>query len=381
MSSKLPVVIYRHHLLAPSETFVRGQAEALKQFSPYYLGSRRLVPSLQLPEERTLVLHRGGLQGALSKVFYNFWGLAPTLMRRIREINPVLIHAHFGPDGVLVMPLARALKLPLLVTFHGFDASVKHEDAKPSFGRWIYLHRREKLKREAQLFIAVSQAVKEKLLDQGFPPDKIVVHYIGVDTELFQPDPMVKRKPIVLFVGRLVEKKGCEYLIQSMSKVQAIIPEVELIIIGDGPLRASLEELAGKTLQRYRFLGVQPPDSVRHWMNQSQVFSVPSVTAKSGDLEGFGLVFAEAQAMGLPIVSFSTGGIPEAVAHDETGFLASERNSEELAAYILRLLEDQVLWQRFSQKGQQRVQTLFNLHTQTLALESIYENRVLRGNS
>jgi glycosyltransferase involved in cell wall biosynthesis len=84
-------------------------------------------------------------------------------------------------------------------------------------------------------------------------------------------------------------------------------------------------------------------------------------------------VFVEAQAMGLPVISFANGGIPEAVTHGETGFLAAERDWKVLAEYILHLLEDEILWQRFSQKGQERVRTMFNLRSQTRALEEIYD--------
>lgn len=162
-----------------------------------------------------------------------------------------------------------------------------------------------------------------------------------------------------------------------MSKVQAIRPEVELVVIGNGPLRSALEQLAGELLCRYRFLGTQSPESVQAWMNRAQVFSVPSITAKSGDAEGFGIVFAEAQAMGLPVVSFASGGVVEAVAHGETGFLATERDWEALAKHIIYLLKDETLRQQFSQKGQERVRTLFNLHNQTRVLEDIYDS-VLR---
>ena len=125
---------------------------------------------------------------------------------------------------------------------------------------------------------------------------------------------------------------------------------------------------------------MQPPDLVLTWMNKAKVFSVPSITAKSGDSEGFGMVFAEAQAMGLPVASFASGGIPEAVADGETGLLTHERDSEGLAACILRLLEDQELWQRLSQNGQERVRTIFNLHAQTRVLESLYQERILCRN-
>lgn len=376
MPKKPAVIIYCDHLLPPSATFVRSQAEALERFIPYYGGSRR-VPGLSLPEERTLVVNQGGLLGKTSEVSYKLWGLAPAFFRRIRKLNPVLIHAHFGPDGARVLPLVRDLALPLIVTFHGYDATMKDEYARRSYSYRVYLSRREVLKREARLFIAVSEFIKEKLLEQSFPPDKVVEHYIGVAPETFRPDLGVPREPMVLFVGRLIEKKGCEYLIRAMSRVQAVRPEVELVVIGDGPLRPTLEQLAGELLCRYRFLGVQSPEIVQAWMNRAQVFSVPSITADSGDSEAFGIVFAEAQAMGLPVVSFATGGVAEAVAHGETGFLAVERDWKALAEHIMHLLKDETLWQQFSQKGQERVRTLFNLHRQTSALEDIYDS-VLR---
>jgi glycosyltransferase involved in cell wall biosynthesis len=151
------------------------------------------------------------------------------------------------------------------------------------------------------------------------------------------------------------------------------MPEVELVIIGDGPLGPTLKQLAKETLHRYRFLGVQPPESVQAWMNRAKVFCVPSVTATSGDSEGFGMVFAEAQAMGLPVVSCATGGIPEAVAHGETGFLVAERDWEGLAGYILLLLKKDGLWHRFSVAGQSRTRALFNLQKQTRVLEETYK--------
>ena len=370
---KPAVVVYCDHLLLFSQTFVLAQGEGLQQFTPYYVGSR-LVKDLTLPAERTLVVNRGGTLGKVREVPHKFWGIAPTFYRRVQQLDPVLIHAHFGVGGALALPLKRRLKVPMLVTFHGFDATVKDEYARHSYyGLRVYLKRKQALKHQAQLFITVSEFIKGKLLEQGFPSDKLLVHYIGVDTETFQADPDVPREPLVLFVGRLVEKKGCEYLIRAMSKVQAVMPEANLVVIGDGPLRPILEQLAAKTLRRYRFLGVQPAESVQTWMNRASVFSVPSITAASGDAEGFGIVFAEAQAMGLPVVSFASGGIPEAVAHSKTGFLVAERDSDGLAAYILQLLKDKELWQCFSQKSQERVLTKFNLHSQTRALEDIYK--------
>jgi glycosyltransferase involved in cell wall biosynthesis len=158
-----------------------------------------------------------------------------------------------------------------------------------------------------------------------------------------------------------------------MVQVQTIMPDVELVIIGDGPLRLQLEKLAAKSLNRYRFLGLQPPELVKSWMNRSLLLAAPSVTSATGDSEGLPTVIVEAQAMGVPVVGSIHAGIPQAVVHGDTGFLAAERDWNTLATHILRILQDPILWQRFSLNGQQRVRSLFDLHKQTRVLESIYE--------
>ena len=264
---------------------------------------------------------------------FKLFGIAPGLVERLRAVDPVLIHSHFGPDGLRALPLARKLSLPLIVTFHGSDATatdVRH--VKAPFGHRRYLVQRGVLRHGATLFIAVSEFIRRKLLEQQFPPDKIVVHYIGVDTKLFSPV-QGEQESTVLFVGRLADRKGAEFLIRAMAEVQKENPATELILIGDGVLRGDLEKLASKNLKRYRFLGVQPPNVVREWLDRASVFCAPSIKVRSGEEEAFGMVFAEAQAMEKPVVSFATGGVPEAVLHGETGFLAPDRDWQTLAQY------------------------------------------------
>jgi colanic acid/amylovoran biosynthesis glycosyltransferase len=120
------------------------------------------------------------------------------------------------------------------------------------------------------------------------------------------------------------------------------------------------------------FAGQQKPEVVRDWLQVAQVFSVPSVTVESGISEGFGLVFAEAQAMGVPVVSFRTGGIPEAVEDGTTGFLGNERDWEFLAHHIKLLLEDSELRKGFSIAAVSRAKEHFDLARQTAALEDFY---------
>lgn len=372
------VVMFSSLLLPPSQTFIKAQAEELQQFIPYYIGCRR-VEGLSLPADRTGVINPGNLSGKTQEALFKLSGFAPKLYRQVQQLNPVLIHAQFGLSGALALPWARSLKVPLLVHFRGADATVKPEHARySSLNHWVYFRRIAALKRETRLFLTVSQFIRDKLLEQGFPPEKVRPHYHGVDVTHFRPDPTLSRQPVVLFVGRLTEKKGGEYLIRAMAQVQTILPDTELVMIGDGPLRSELETLAAKQLRRYQFLGVQPQTVVKDWMNRARLLATPSVTAAQGDSEGLPNVVLEAQAMALPVVSTLHAGIPEAVIHGETGFLSPERDIEGLADHSLRLLKDPDLWRRFSLKGREHVQAHFNRHQQTRVLEEIYDG-ILRN--
>lgn len=372
------VLIYADPLLTPSMTFVRSQGMALKIFSPVFIGPRLLSGGLTLPDDRVVTMHecgpRAGPLNKLREAPFKVFGYDPIFFRRARSFKPVLLHAHFGPAALTSLPLARWLEVPLVATFHGYDATVSDEEARqsPRYTYRDYVRRRRELEGGSSLLIAVSNFIRDEMTRQGFPASKIVVHYIGVDTELFRPDPSIKREPIVLFVGRLAEKKGCEFLIRAMSKVQFAFPQTELVIIGDGPLRGELESLAGQALVRCRFLGYQPPEIVRRWLNRARVFAAPSLRARSGDADGYPIAFAEAQAMELPVVSFASGGILEAVCNGETGFLVPECDTEGLTHNLQQLLRDEMLCARMGEAARRRVCTQFDLRTQTAKLEELY---------
>jgi len=333
----------------------------------------RTVEGLRVPAERCELLVEPGWLNRARRLFCEVFGPSEHQVARVRALSPALIHAHFGPDATHAMPLARALGVPLLVTHHGYDVTT--EDRALARSPWLrfYLKRRAGLYQAAALVLCVSQFIREKAVRKGAPPHKTLVHYIGIDIAGFTPDASVARSDIVLFVGRLVENKGCEQLLQAMRLAQRSRPECRLVIIGEGPLRPRLEQAARElALRHVSFLSTEPAGLVRYWMNRARVFSVPSVTVDSGASEGFGMVFAEAQAMGLPVASFDTGGIPEAVVHGETGLLARERDTAGLAQNIIALLSDGSMWERFSDAGRRRARELFDIRRQTAALEDIY---------
>ena len=224
MTSLRPtVIIFCDHLLYLSETFIRAQAQALREFKPVYAGSRR-VRGLELPEGSAYTISAGNASGRVREIFFKLFGKAPNLVERLRALDPVLVHAHFGPDGLRALPLARQIGVPLIVTFHGSDATmVRPRRNEVPFGHHRYLANKAVLQHGASLFLAVSDFIRGKLLEQNFPPERVVVHYTGVDTNLFSPA-RIAIEPVVLFVGRLSERKGPHHLIRAMASVQQESP-------------------------------------------------------------------------------------------------------------------------------------------------------------
>lgn len=380
-----PIIIYRDELLPYSETFIPAQVEHYSTYRGVYVGTSRTTQAALIPVEKSIVLSDFVSSPAAWKTAFKLAGVIyPGWFNALRALSPRLIHAHFGLDGVFALPLAQRLQIPLIVTFHGYFATADIQlspnltfasnffKQRGKFFRELYVRRRDRLFQNAHCGIAVSDFIRSQLIAKGYPSDKIQVHYIGIDVDQFVPNFKGEREPVVLFVGRLVEKKGCQYLIRAMSQVQAAMPEVELVVIGNGALKSTLEELAKNTLKRYRFLGAQPSTVVREWMNRASVLCAPSVTTAIGESEGLPIVVLEAMAMQLPVVSSFHAGIPEAIAHAETGFLAAEKDWQSLAQNILILLQNRELQNQFAIAARNRVEQQFNLKHNTAKLEAYY---------
>ena len=361
------VLIYRTDLLPISETFIKAQADALRGFQPRYIGLCRSLKSLEIPSDAILLAGLPSVATRIRKRFYWTTGIAPGFHSNAASFHPDLLHAHFGPDGITAMRIADAVQCPLIVTLHGYDISLPRMSSIYP-GLW----------KRASLFLCVSNFIRRKAIEAGFPEEKLRVHYIGIDRSKFKPASIEAKPDSVLFVSRLVQKKGCEYLLRAMSIVQRSRPDSELTVIGDGVLRQPLEDLAKQLNLRCRFLGAQPSNAVREALQSTRLFCVPSVTAENGDSEGLGMVFAEAQAMGVPVVSFAHGGIPEVVQDGSTGLLAPEYDYEKLADGILRYLTDEEFWQQSRARGIAWIQKQFDLTTQTIELEEIYSDVIAK---
>lgn len=369
------VLIYRSDILPASETFIAAQAHALRRFAPFFIGLRHLHHGLPIDREEMLALTQdNAVPDRLRRRFFLESGIAPRFFHALQLQRPVLLHAHFAVDAAAALPIHRNLRLPLVVTLHGYDATMSDEALRHTAAGRVYLRRKAQLRERASLFLCVSDHIRRQAVDRGVPERKLRTLPIGVDLNLFAPDPLRShsRDPIVLFVGRLVEKKGCAHLISAMTAVHQRHPAAKLLIVGDGPLLDPLRAQALASPAPITFLGTQPPAVVRDLMHRASVLGFPSVVASTGDTEGLPIVLCEAQAIGLPIAAFHGPGVDEAVVGEETALLVPSRDERALAGAISAILSDSELAARLAAAGRQRAELHFSLAEQTSRLEDLY---------
>ena len=384
---KNKVLVYKPDLLPYSETFIKEQMLSYRSWHGVLVGHRRIPHGLPLDglDVRLLLNDPPGRGVERLWRLRRWWGMtSKTEVRRLAAENARLFHAHFGTVAVDIWPLVRALSLPMIVTLHGYDINIYREwweAGQGGFRRRNYPKQLLALAREPRVhFIAVSEAIRRRAIDFGIPAEKITVRYIGVDRERFKPCglPITQRPRRVLFVGRLVEKKGVSYLIEAFARVAQKIPDTELTIVGDGPLRTQLEKQADATKAHIEFLGALKSAQVKHQMDKARVFCSPSVSAQNGDAEGLPIVILEAQASGLPVVTSARGAVGEAVVDEESGYTFPERDSDRLATLLTTLLTDDSLVETCSRSTRRYVASRFEIAHCTELLEQTY-NAVTRA--
>lgn len=366
-TKKESIAVFRTVFPLGSETFIREQVASMSRFTPRII-ARDIVGAYP----------HAPLFGINANWRKKLWTLSrwPWLFSKEAADGVRLIHAHFGPDAVMVLPLARKLRIPLVTTFHGADITTDPAQFANSvrYTERVFAKNLPELIEEGAAYIAVSKFVEQKLLARGFAREKVHQIYIGVDTERFVPAPKQDGPRYLLCVARHTYKKGLDTLIQAWAKVADKHPDVELWQVGEGGITANFTRLADElgVSGRMRFLGAKDHATVLSLMQQAEAFVLPSQTAEDGDSEALGIVFNEAAACAIPVLSTFHGGIPEAVMHGETGLLCPERDADALAANMDLLLSDQDLQKRLGQKAREFVCEQFDIRKQTPKLEALY---------
>ena len=324
------------------------------------------------PEQWQSLAYEGGI---LTKLRKNpliavqvpfFLGSQILLVRRLLErLSFDAVHAHWIlPQGLcaVLAQAGRRRKVPILCTSHGGDLFGLRGALFDALRRWV-------LSRSAAVTV-VSHAMAERMRTSGITTPCHVIP-MGTDLKtLFTPDPRTPRRTAtVLFVGRLVEKKGVRYLIQAFGHVRRRLPEAELWIVGSGPDKAFLKKQAASIAPVHSlewgerpvpcvdfpvcpgaitFFGSVPHGELPHFYRSATVTVVPSVVAQSGDQEGLGLVLVEAMGCGCPVIASDLPAIRDVIRPGETGLVVPPKESRALAEAIGTALSQPALRQKLS---------------------------------
>ncbi len=376
------VIVFTERVLPSTCHFIPSQVNQLRLFAPIYAGLAPSNKNLELDQVPIMLRTDRSAVSKVSRELYRWTGTgtatATEFHAHLQAVEARLIHAHFGEGGPPALFLSKRLNIPLILHLQGGAELMTDAKLRSKWYQWPFLAHRRSLWRRTSAFLCVSEYVRGRALKAGFPPGKTHIHLNGLDCKIFTPKMPVREKDqnLVLHVGRLIPYKGCDYLIRAMQIVQRDRPGSRLVVIGDGSSRRGLQELAQSLEINCTFLGELKPAEVRSWLEKARVFCAPSVATQGGLSEAFGVVFLEAQAMGVPVVSFRHGGIPETMREGVTGLLAEERDVQGLAERMLRYLGDDKFWNQSRAEGMRWVRSNFDNSVQTAKLEEIYARAI-----
>jgi glycosyltransferase involved in cell wall biosynthesis len=347
------ICVALEYLPSPTETFINAHIQNLPAKILVVEGWRPKINGqavLSLPRRVLYKLHRMLTSTGLERE------QTAAYVKAYREHDVSAVLAEYGTTGTLTVQACRALNIPLIVYFFGYDATLRSvlEEYAESYQR---------LFREAAALVAVSRSIKRKLISLGAAPEK--VHYIpcGVDCNHFAEANPKEAEPLFIAVGRFTEKKGPHFTIRAFAKAHETHPESRLKMIGDGPLRDDCIKLAESLGVRsaIEFAGAQPHSALQSELKKARCFVQHSIEAASGDCEGTPVAILEAGAAGLPVVSTRHAGIPDVVVEGETGFLVDEGDFEGMAQQMILLAADPKLAGAMGEAARKRIRDEFSM--------------------
>jgi glycosyltransferase involved in cell wall biosynthesis len=366
----LSVCIAAPYKPALTETFIRGHVERLParvtlvHGYPLTADERPVLSTARRVYHKALrTLLGAGVEREMTDAY----------MTAFRRARADVVLAEYGDTGALVTEACRRLRVPLVVHFHGYDASVREvlEEHRESYPRMF---------REAAAVVAVSRAMQRKLASLGAPSERLHYNPYGIDLKRFGGAEPANAPPVFIAVGRFVEKKAPGLTIEAFAEVQRAVPDARLRMVGDGPLLEECRALVGKLGLggAVEFLGAQTHERVQAEMRGARCFVQHSVEAPNGDCEGTPVGVLEAGASGLPVVATRHAGIPDAVVEGETGLLVEERDVSGMAAHMRTLAIDASLAAVLGAKAREHIAENFSMERSDRNLWSIIESCAAR---
>jgi len=344
-----------------SETFIQAHKKYLLGNIYYYYGTGQ---NIKLEQKGNLIQSfRKLILRFQKKVFkkpnHYLWSKPLLTSLKKQSIDSVLIE--YGTHAYHLLPVLNKLKTPIVVHFHGYDASMVDVIKKCNYYKDVF--------KIATTVIAVSRVMEKKLLDIGCPKERLVYNVYGPQPEFYDVKPSFKKNQFI-GIGRFTDKKAPYYTIIAFKNVLEKHPDAKLLLAGKGVLLNTCQNLvkAFGIENNVTFLGVITPKQYRQYLSESLAFVQHSITAIDGDMEGTPLAILEASAAGLPIISTIHAGIPDVIKHSKTGLLSNEHDVETMSKYMTKCLDDKTFAMQLGRNGKIHIAKHFSLerHINTL---------------
>ncbi len=302
----------------------------------------------------------------------------PQTVRRLVEFMRSekfdIVHTQLLHGSIVGQIAARIAKVPVRIITRQYTTDCYHDGHK-------YLDKLDTyVAKKATKVIAISNAVRDDLIEQSVSPDNIELIYNGIDLEPFNAETNTTSirerfpdKYLIAFVANLNHRKGHEYLLQAIAELAVQYKDIHLLLIGEGDLRKKLEELTAKLKieENISFLGYQP--NVPTLLKEVDLYVHASV------LEPLGIAVLEAMAAGRCVVATEVGGVPEIIQDGQTGFLVPPKNAAALANAIRYARENTEQTTKIAKAGRERVEQAFDIQTIVKKYQEVYKASIIQN--
>ncbi|MEW6558437.1 MAG: glycosyltransferase family 4 protein, partial [Elusimicrobiota bacterium] len=289
-------------------------------------------------------------------------------LKIIKKENIAFIQCGSADLGLAGWCLSKLTGKPYLIYTHGNDIIVKRH----SLSSQLWKNRVIAIAlRKANAVIANSNFTKTKIVEYSVSSDKVTIVNPCIKAGIFYPKQEeaitirkkynLENKKVLLSVGRLVTRKGHDFVIKALPNILKSFPDTIYLIVGKGNEKNRLRELVkGLTLEKnVVFVGYVPDSELNGYYNACDIFIMPS-RELSGDVEGFGIVYLEANACRKPVIGGKTGGIQDAIVDGETGLLVKPTDIKEISDAVIKILSDEKLATTLGNKGYTRIVNEFS---------------------
>ncbi len=367
-ATKPRVLFYHSYFFRKSETFIYRQA--INPFIHPILLAGRYFQSAEMPADKfTQFKFKRTLFDWFNKKPYYGKKSITKMEQMLRGQSIDLIHAQFGPNGIRIFPLAKQMNIPLIVSFHGFDASRK-------LANHSYRDGLKEVFDYASAIVVCNTGMADVLPLSEAHQKKVRWVPYGIDIDQFSIDASVEELSSfnILHVGRLVDKKGVPDLIRAFANATKEVDQMTLHIVGTGRQENECRTLVKENNLESKviFHGWKSPQDVKKLMQQCDAFVLNSRVASDGDTEGLPVGMLEAMAMSRAVISTQHAGIPLAIENEVSGVLVNERDTDSLSKQLLRLYHNKELREAMGKAARAKVENQFTMHRMHENLRDIY---------